>query len=191
MAKKIIGVVGKIGSGKDEVLKYINARYGIPYISTGDLVRDLAKKEGVAPTRENLETISEQCFIQMGKGCFVKMVAEEIKKKGWEVAGISGIRAPADVHILREIFRDTFILLRVEVTDPRLRFKRVLLRHEGRDPEKYEEFLVQDRSEEEVFHIHKTAAMADYTLKNDGTLDDLHRRIDKLIKGKKLLPPET
>ena len=119
------------------------------------------------------------------------MVAEEIKKKGWDIAGISGIRAPADVHILKEFFGDAFILLRVEVTDPRQRFQRVLLRHEGRDPEKYEEFLVQDRSEEEVFHIHKTAAMADYALKNDGTLDNLHRRIDKLVKAKKLLPPET
>ena len=49
MAKRIIGVVGKIGSGKDEVLKYINARYGVPYISTGDLVRDLAKKKASRP----------------------------------------------------------------------------------------------------------------------------------------------
>jgi len=186
MAAKVIGVVGKIGSGKDEALKYLMAKYGVPYMSTGDLVRQIAEKEGMAPTRENLETISEQCFIQMGKGCFVKMVAEEIKKRRWEIAGISGIRAPADVHALKEIFGDNFILLRVDVTDPKLRFQRILQRHEGRDPAKYQEFEVQDRSEEEIFHIGKTAAMADFSVKNDGTLDDLHRQIDKLVKSKKL-----
>ena len=59
MVTRVIGVVGKIGSGKDEVLKYLKAKYGIPYLSTGDLVRDLAAKDGVKPTRENLEIISE------------------------------------------------------------------------------------------------------------------------------------
>ena len=188
MGVRVIGVVGKIGSGKDEVLKYLKSKYGIPYLSTGDLVRDIAAKDGVAPTRENLEIISERCFIQMGKGCFVKMVADEILKKGWKIAGISGIRAPADVHILKELFGDAFVLLRVDVADPKLRFQRILRRHETRDPEKYEEFLVQDLGEEEVFHVSKTAAMSNYSMKNDGTVDDLHRQIDMLVKSKKLSP---
>jgi dephospho-CoA kinase len=186
MVTKVIGVVGKIGSGKDEVLKYLKAKYGIPYLSTGDLVRDLAAKEGLPPTRENLEIISEKCFIEMGKGCFVRMVADEIKKNGWKTAGISGIRAPADVHILKEMFGNGFILLRVDVADTKLRFQRILRRHEARDPEKFEEFLVQERGEEEVFHVDKTAAMANYALKNDGTIEDLHKQIDTLVKSKKL-----
>ncbi len=188
MSVRVIGVVGKIGSGKDEVLKYLKSKYGIPYLSTGDLVRDIAVKEGLAPTRENLEIISERCFIEMGKGCFVRMVADEIKKNGWKTAGISGIRAPADVHILKEMFGNAFILIRVDVADTKLRFQRVLKRHEARDPVKYEEFLVQERGEEEVFHVEKTAAMANYALKNDGTIDDLHRQIDALVKSKKLSP---
>jgi dephospho-CoA kinase len=186
LTTKIVGVVGNIGSGKDEVLKYLKARYSVPYLSTGDLVRQRAEKEGVPPTRENLETISEQCFMELGKGCFVKMVAEEIKKRGWSMAGISGIRAPADVKALKDIFGHDFVLLRVEVEDPELRFQRVLHRHEGRDPEKYADFQVQDRSEEEVFHISTTASMADMAVQNDGTLEELHRQIDKLVSAKKL-----
>jgi len=184
MSVKVIGVVGRIGSGKDEVLKYLKAKYGIPYISTGDLVRNIAAKEGIAPTRENLDIISERCFIQMGKGCFVKMAAEEINKKGWKVAGISGIRAPADVHILKELFGADFILLRIDIKDTKLRFQRIRHRNEKRDTDSYEEFLVQDHSQEELFHIGKTVALADYALANDGTLDDLHRQIDELVKLK-------
>jgi dephospho-CoA kinase len=187
MTNRVIGVVGKIGSGKDEVLKYLKQRYGVPYISTGDIVRDIAAREGIEATRENLESISERCFATMGKGCFVKMAGDEIKKRGWQIAGISGIRAPADVKTLKEMFVDSFILVRVEVQDPELRFQRVVRRHEGRDPEKYEQFQVQDYSEEEIFHISKTAGMADYAVGNDGTLDDLHTQVDELVASKKLL----
>ena len=41
---RVIGTVGKIGSGKDEILKYLQARYSIPYISTGDIVRRMANE---------------------------------------------------------------------------------------------------------------------------------------------------
>ncbi|MBN1376552.1 MAG: AAA family ATPase [Dehalococcoidia bacterium] len=187
MAIKIIGVVGRIGSGKDEVLKYLRSKYGIPYLSTGDMVRAIALKEGLALTRENLEIISERCFIKMGKGCFVKMAAEDILKKDWKVAGISGIRAPADVEILRELFGTAFILLRVDIADTKVRFQRIAKRHEERDPSDFDEFLVQDRSEEEVFHISKTLAMSQHSLKNDGTIEELHRQVNNLVKTKKLL----
>ncbi len=187
MNTRAIGTVGKIGSGKDEILKYLSARYGIPYISTGDIVRRMADEEGLEPTRENLEEISERCFRKLGKGCFVRMVAEEIIKRKWKIAGISGIRAPADVRVLKEHFGDSFTMIQVEVTDPRLRFKRLRLRHEGRDAATYKEFVVQDKNEEDVFKISKTAAMADYSIKNDGTLADLHRRIGVLIRTRKLM----
>jgi len=49
---KVIGAVGDIGSGKDEVLKYLRDRYGVPYLSTGDIVRRMAQEDGVeAPGR--------------------------------------------------------------------------------------------------------------------------------------------
>ncbi|MGA2367406.1 MAG: AAA family ATPase [Dehalococcoidia bacterium] len=184
---RVVGTVGRIGSGKDEILKYLYARYGIPYISTGDIVRHMADKEGLEPTRENLEEISERCFRKLGKGCFVRMVAEEIIKRKWKIAGISGIRAPADVRVLKEHFGDSFTMIRVEVTDPRLRFKRLQLRHEGRDAATYKAFLVQDKNEEDAFKISKTEAMADYTIKNDGSLADLHRRIGALIRAGHLI----
>ncbi len=187
MGIRVIGVVGKIGSGKDEVLKYLHSRYHIPYLSTGDLVRRIAEYDGIEPTRENLEAISQECFRKLGKGCFVKMVADEIVKKGWKVSGISGIRSPDDVKILRKRFGTDFILLRVDVGDPRLRFERLLLRHEERDSATYEGFLTQDEDEEKVFQISKAGEKADHLLKNDGPLAALHEQIDSLVKAKKLL----
>ena len=184
---RVIGTVGRIGSGKDEILKYLHSRYGVPFLSTGDMVRGIARQEGVEPTRENLEDISRRYFRKLGEGCFVRMAAEEIVRKKWKVAGISGIRTPADVRILRDRFGDRFILIRVEVSDPRLRFERLKLRHEGRDADNYGDFLVQDKTEEHAFKISQAEAMANYTVSNDGSLADLHRKIGALVHSGKLI----
>jgi dephospho-CoA kinase len=63
----------------------------------------------------------------------------------------------------------------------------MLKRGEGRDPQSYEQFLRQDAAEEELFHIQSAVPRADSSLANDGTLDDLHAEIDRLVAGKELL----
>jgi dephospho-CoA kinase len=183
---KVIGAVGDIGSGKDEVLKYLRDRYGVPFLSTGDIVRQMAQEDGVEGTRENLEAISKRCFTELGRGCFVRMAAQEIVKRGWKVAGISGVRSPDDVAVMREMFGGGFILVRVVVNDPEIRFERVRLRGERRDPLTWEAFQQQDGNEEQEFQINRAEAMADYSIDNSGTVEELHRQIDELVASKKL-----
>ena len=184
---KIIGAIGQNGSGKDEVLKYLSAKHGVPFLSTGDAVREIAEKEGVKPTRENLGEISDRYFREFGKGCFVKLLADKIRHGGWKIAGISGIRSLYDVSILKSIFGKDFILIRVYISDPRVRYSRMTIRGEGRDPHSYEKFMQQDEAEEELFSLKEAERHADYSISNDGTLDDLHREIDRLISDKGLL----
>ena len=180
-AMKVIGVVGEIGSGKDEVLKYLRDKYGVPYLSTGDIVRKMAEQEGVEGTRDNLEAISRRCFQDMGKGCFVRMAWEEIIRQGWKVAGISGVRTPDDVELLRKTFDEDFILMRVDIADPLVRYDRIRKRNEERDPLTYEAFQAQDREEEETFNISKAVAMADCIVDNSGPLESLHSEIDAMV----------
>jgi dephospho-CoA kinase len=184
---KIIGAVGQNGSGKDEVLKYLRLKYDVPFLATGDVVREIAAKEGVEPTRENLGKISDRHFREFGKGYFVQLLAEKIRHAGWKVAGISGIRSLNDVFILKDVFGRDFILIDVFITDPHLRYRRMTARGEGRDPHSYEQFLQQDTAEEELFSLKEAERLADYSISNDGTLDDLHREIDRLVTDKGLL----
>jgi dephospho-CoA kinase len=183
---KIIGVIGQNGSGKDEVLKYLRAKYKVPFVSTGDMVREIAAKEGKEPTRENLQEISERYFGEFGQGCFVKLAAEKISQNSWAVGGISGIRSSDDVKVLRDNAGKDFILVNVYISNPEVRCRRMQARHEGRDPHTYEQFLHNDKAEEEIFHIQATAQSADFSISNDGTLDDLHREIDELVTAKSL-----
>lgn len=184
---KVIGAVGQNGSGKDEILKYLKAAYGIPFFSTGDMVRQIAAEEGLEATRDNLRAISERWFRERGEGCFVRLLAERIKEGNDRPVGISGIRSLADVTILRESFGDDFILIRVTMADPKQRYERMVARGEERDPRSYEQFLALDRKEEEFFRVEEAGKQAQYTIENDGTLADLHRAVDDLVAGKGFL----
>ena len=187
MFMKVIGVIGKNGSGKDEVLKYLRDRYAVPFLSTGDIVRGIAAGESKEPTRPNLQAISDKYFKERGEGCFVRMVVDKIRENGWKAAGISGVRSSRDVEILRGELDGDFVLINVYVSDPRVRFERMVRRGEGRDAKAYEDFVKQDKAEEKIFGIEKAAAQADYSFSNDGTLEDLHDAIDKMVSKKGLL----
>ena len=98
------------------------------------MVREIAAKEGKEPTRENLQEISQRYFREFGKGIFVKLAAENIQRNGWSIGGITGIRSLDDVKILRNSFGKDFILINVYVSNPEVRYRRMLKRGERQRP---------------------------------------------------------
>jgi dephospho-CoA kinase len=150
---KIVGVVGLNGSGKDEVVKYLEQRYGFPLISVGDIVREIAVKEGVEATRDNLDEITKRYFAEFGKGYFLKLVIEKIRQNKWKSVGISGIRSPEDVSQVKAAFKKDFILIHVYITDPNVRYERIRRRGSKRDEMSFAEFLKQDQVSEQLFHL--------------------------------------
>ena len=184
---RVIGAIGKNGSGKDEVLRYLSARYGVPFVATGDIVRSLATAQGLEPTRENLGAISARWFAKHGPGCFVRAAAERIAAHNWPVAGISGIRSADDARLLRGTYGKDLVLVHVLVSDDCVRFERMKRRAEARDPADVDHFHELDRREEELFRLSEVVAFADHTIQNDGTLADLHAAIDRLVSAEGIL----
>lgn len=178
---RIFGVIGLNGSGKDEVVKHMQREYNIPYLSIGDMVREVAQEEGLPPTRDNLHQISRERIDRFGPEHFVRLAVQRIKQNGWKTAGITGIRTPEDVRYLKDRFGDDFALLHVSVSDPRVRFERTRNRAAARDPQTYDEFLQQDRTEQNQFGMDQAIEQADYTLNNDESIEHLHDEIDRIL----------
>ena len=183
---KIFGAIGRIGSGKDAVVDYLRNKYDLPSVSVGDVVRDMAKEKGLSFTRENLEQIASEAIRKHGKEFFMKRVMERIREKGWDRAGVTGIRTPDNVRYLKHEIGENFILFHVYIEDPHIRYRRLTRRGREGDPQTYEDFLEQDRKEEEKFHIKQAASMADYSMDNSGTMEDLHRQINNILGTNKL-----
>ena len=175
----IIAAVGKNASGKDYFLDIIAKHFNIPLISFGDCVRELADKEGLEHTRENLQHISEKYMSTYGQDFFPKMMIEKIKTMGLDTVLVSGIRPPTDAEAFREAFGDKFFLVAIVVEDDRVRYERTRARGSARDNVTYEQFLALDQREEELFNTSKTIAMADYQFVRGEHSDEEYHEIVK------------
>lgn len=186
----IVGVVGRNGSGKDEIVKRLKAKYDVPLMSTGDITREIAKESGIEPNRDNLHKITQECWAKYGREYYPGRIAKKVIENEWKIAGWTGIRPPSDVKIIKQFLGNNFILVNVEITDIRVRFERLAKRGEERDAKVYEDFLEQERSENEIFQLDETISMANYSILNDGTLADLHKEIDKFAEDVLRLKPK-
>lgn len=178
----VIAAVGKNGTGKDYFLEYIAKKYNLPMISIGDVVRELAAKDGLELIRENLHKTSKKYMDQFGQTFFPEQIVKKIKESGSPVYLVSGIRPLSDVVFLKEAFGDSFTLVDIVISDDMVRYNRMLARASDRDGNSIEKLKEYDVGEEEIFHTSETEKMADYTIKNDGTVDDFYAAIEEFYE---------
>ncbi len=183
----IVGAIGLNGSGKDEVVKYLQRKYDVPYVSVGDMVREMARKDGISPNRDNLHRISKGQINKFGEGHFMRLAVQRIEQNGWQTAGITGIRTLEDVRYLKDKFDDDFVLFHAFVSDPRIRYERTRKRAQARDPQTYNEFPQQDIAEQNLFEMNQAIRQADYSLNNDESIEHLHDEIDRILLEQNLL----
>ena len=180
--KMILGAVGKNATGKDYFLEYISKKYGVVMFSIGDVARELASKENLELTRENLHKTSQKYMTQFGQDFFPKQIVKKIKESGLNKVLISGVRPLSDVVALKSAFGDDFILVDVVVSNDDIRFERMKKRGSARDPLTKEKFLEYDKHEEELFNTSETEKMADFVVYNDGSAEEFNLSIDEFYK---------
>ncbi len=177
---KIYGIVGREGAGKDTLSKYLSGRYGIPRLSVGEMVRETAIEEGLAPTRQALRRLSHQRTGLYGERYFIVRAIEQIRRNGWEEAIVAGMSTAEEVRALKEEAGESFILMHICVTSPRRRFQRLRLRGGPCTPGSYAEFLEGEREAEQA-GLEKAVDLADYSLSNEKSIEDLCKRADRIL----------
>ncbi len=174
----VLAAVGKNGTGKDFFLEYIAKKYNLPMVSIGDIVRELAAKDGLELTRENLHKTSQKYMGEFGQTFFPEQIVKKIKESGAPVFLVSGIRPLSDVQYLKGAFGDEFVLVDIVISDDDVRYARMLARGSARDGNSVEKLREFDEGEEKIFHTSETEKMADYVIKNDGGVEDFYAAID-------------
>ncbi len=179
----VIAAVGKNGTGKDYFLEYLAKKYDLPMISIGDVVRELAAKDGLDLTRDNLHKTSKKYMEKHGQTFFPEQIVSKIKESGSELYLVSGVRPLSDVVFLKAAFGDEFVLVDVVITDDEVRYGRMLARGSDRDGNSVEKLREFDAGEEKLFQTSETEKMADYVINNDGTVDDFYAAIEEFYKN--------
>jgi dephospho-CoA kinase len=173
---KIICIAGLIGSGKDVVAKYIEEKYGYFLIDYATKLREMCRKEGLEVTRDNLQMLR----LKHGNTFLAEAVVQEVKKSGRDKFILSPIRRSEDFLIPKKEFPQIKLIL--VNASAAVRYERLCARERENDPKTMEEFRRQESREFEIFDLEKTFSFADYVIENDGTIETLKNRVDKLMQ---------
>ena len=181
---KVIVIVGMPGSGKTEALNVI-AENGIPVFNMGDVITKIEpKKRSIEKIDEYIENeIRRNIRKKFGPAAVAVVIAEEIGKSDAETIAISGLHSFAELEYFRQKFNDLH-LIAIEASRE-IRFKRLLKRdYRSLDKEAFEH---REKRYSEDFDIHEIMEQAEYKIKNEKSLEDLkkdvERLLDEILKG--------
>ena len=187
----IIGLTGTLSSGKGIIAEFLK-KNGFVYLSLSDELREIMKEKKIELTRENLQNAGNQLREEQGVGVLGKLVREKIENQEYTKAIVDGIRNPAEIIELRKI--KNFFLVSVDAS-VEVRFKRILERNRESDPTILDDFLkvdARDKGEGEFETgqgVRKCMMQADFVLINDGTFEEIHKKIQELYEKIELKIP--
>jgi len=172
-----LGLIGPIASGKGFAGKHIEKKYGFKRIVMGDLIRAVARKKHVKPTREHLRKFQKEYTKKYGRDYFINLAIKKGKESGKKRIAIDGLRYPEQARVAKK--NSAIIIL--FTANPEIRFKREKERGRTGAPQTFQEFKKQEAKEWKIFHFKKTIEYADYIINNDGTPQELYKKVDALM----------
>src|SRR5688572_27004691 len=105
MDKKIIGLSGTNGSGKDTVGKILADQHGYLFVSVTDILRAEAKRRGMPIERETLRSISAEWRRSSGLAVLIDKAIAEYENERANYSGIvmASLRNPGEVQKVHEL----------------------------------------------------------------------------------------
>jgi dephospho-CoA kinase len=173
---RLIGLTGTNGAGKGEAAAYFMAK-GYGYFSLSDIIREELRARGQAATRDNLIRTGNEMRERFGPDILARRTVAKVGGP----AVIDSIRNMHEVAFLR--LQEGFVLLALDAP-VEIRFARVAER--GRDESAADLEAFRKKEEQEraggatAQQLEACLAAADRLILNDGTIPDLHRKLEEV-----------
>jgi len=186
MKNIIICIVGMAGSGKSIVSDEI-VKQGFSYLRFGQITLDKIKEQGLEVNEINEKATREGFRKEHGMGAFAILnipKIDELLLKSNVV--VDGLYSWSEYKILKEKYGDIMKVVAV-YAPPELRYSRLEIRSaENDDKKRFRPFTkaeAKSRDYSEIENIEKGGpiAMADFTIINTGTTEELRERVIKII----------
>lgn len=180
---QVIGLAGTNGSGKDTVGRLLAEDHGYLFISVTELLRNEARRRGLAPERKVLRTISAEWRRELGLGVLIdKAIAEyDTVRDQYKGVVMASLRNPGEADRVHEL-GGTVIWIDA---DPKIRYERIQENAASRgraeeDNKTYEQFLAEEEIEMHASGDKATLDMAAVKEKSDAFLDNGHETLKDL-----------
>ena len=173
---QIIAFTGLAQSGKDTAAKYVSQKYGFAWFDfSRDALEGELRKRSRPVTKDNMSALGDELRAKYGPDALAQTLVAKIRKSRAKNIVVSGVRSPQEAEYLKKN-AEKFILVRI-VADPKKRVARSgnagIISRDERD--------ISNKGLSQVLE------MADIKVENNGTVDELYRKIDDVITRQALL----
>jgi len=179
---KVVSIVGMTGAGKSEVSKVFE-REGYTVVRFGDLTDEEMKRRGLKPNEASERLVREQLRREHGAAAYAELNQPRIEHalKGSDVV-IDGLYSWEEYICLKSCYVDSFYLVAVW-SPPKTRYDRLASRSSRRlTPE---EAASRDIAEIENIAKGGPIAMADFTIINESSLEELKKEAARIVSALK------
>lgn len=178
----IIGITGTDGAGKGTVVDYLVTQKKFKHYSARSLIIKEIEVRSLPVDREHMRLVGNDLRREFGNDFIVKKGLEAAASDGVSNAVIESLRAMAEVETLKA---NQGVLLAVDA-EQKLRYERIVDRQSESDRVTYEEFVAQEQLEMDDpdpngMQKAKVLQAADYTIYNEGSLEELHNQIEEVL----------
>ncbi|OHA14785.1 MAG: hypothetical protein A3A10_01385 [Candidatus Tagabacteria bacterium RIFCSPLOWO2_01_FULL_42_9] len=186
MSNRIICVVGMPGSGKSVVADEL-VKKGFAFLRFGQITLDIVKERGLKPIEKNEREVREGLRKEHGMAAFALLnipKIDELLKKS-DVA-VDGLYSWSEYKVLKEKYGDLMNVVAV-FAPPKTRYERLTNRNvEGDEAQRFRNFTKEEarsRDYAEIENLEKGGpiVMADFTIVNTGTTDQLKESVKGVL----------
>jgi dephospho-CoA kinase len=175
---KVVAIVGMTGAGKSETAR-IFEKHGFRRVRFGDITDEELRKRGLQPNEKNERYVREQLRKEHGMAAYAKLNLARIDKLlRLSNVVVDGLYSWEEYVSLKEHYGEKLTVLAVWAS-PATRYGRLAKRAER--PLTNEEAAERDRSEIENINKGGPIAMADFTIVNEASLEELERQVERVI----------
>ena len=177
----IIGLTGTFGAGKGTVAEYLTKNKKFVYFSVRNFLAAEVLKEGKMVSRETLAKIGIELKALHGADYIVKALMEQAKNEKHNIV-IESLRSPEEALYLKSHGAKLWAV----DADPKVRYARTTVGKKGPELISLEQFVAQENKELESTETSKenlaeAIHMADETILNSGTKEELYQAIDAAL----------
>ncbi len=176
--KKIIGIIGEMGSGKDTLCDYLKENFkNIHFLKFSDALTDILKIFFAEIKRDDQQWLSSVLRERFGGDILVKALVKKIEGISDGMIILNGVRRPDDFKALKSIGGKLIYV----TAEPKIRWERVKIRGEKADDDvSLEKFIEMGKAEAESL-ITVIGSEADFKIENNETKESFFQEIKKVI----------
>lgn len=179
----IIGITGTLGAGKGTIVDYLEGKKGFAHYSVRVYITEELLRRKLTVNRDNMVIVANELRAAHSPSYIVEQLYEQALSSHKNCI-IESIRIPGEVNALKT--KGDFYLFAVDAPSE-IRYQRITQRASETDNVSFETFIENEKREMQSAdpnkqNISRCIELADYVFENNGNIEELHGKVDEVIK---------